>query len=133
MHVRKKFTRGLILIAVFLALLQFKNARDPLDLYFQLTKEIESPAMTVDNSVIAVSSSYTGTISLSVEPYGLVRVWEDGKLLGAIGKEKTKFSVGKGNLTLDAREASSVVVKAEWKGSTQKIDLNKNIKTLVLK
>lgn len=133
MHVRNKFTRGLILMAVFLALLQFKNARDPLDLYFQLTKEIESPAMAVDNSVIAASFSDNGIISLSVEPYGLVRVWEDGKLLGEIGKEKTKFSVSKANLTLDAREAASVVVKVEWKGSTQKIDLNKNIKTLVLK
>jgi hypothetical protein len=132
-RVRKKLTRGLIFLAVFLGLLQFKNARDPLDLYFQLTREIESPAMSVDNSVIAVSSPEKGTVSLSVEPYGLVRVWKEGKYIGEIGKEKTRFNVNEGNLTLDARNATSVVVQVEWKGNTEKINLNKNIKTFVLK
>lgn len=86
----KRLTRGIALIAVLLGLLQFKNARDPLELYFQLTKEIEAPAMSMDVPAFNAPAPEKTPIVLAVQPYGLVRIWEDGKYLGEIGKEKQR-------------------------------------------
>lgn len=42
--------------------------------------------------------------------------------------------MSEGNLTLDARESqTAIVVEVEWKSSTQKINLDREIKTIILK
>ncbi|MDD2234018.1 MAG: hypothetical protein PHZ11_04635 [Desulfitobacteriaceae bacterium] len=109
----RQLIRLIVLGSVILVIVQFGLAREPVQFYLQMAREIESPYLELnltEQTVTAPASSQTDStaqtrlykITLKATPNSPVRVFQNDQELGILTKGELGLAVQAGIIRLDA-------------------------------
>ena len=125
-RIEKSVIRIMMICAVLLSLFQLKSITDPVEFYFKIAGEIDSPAFKYSQY-----GEQNKKISLyfSADPEGQVLVKQNDQTIGIIGKG-INIEVDSGTVYLDASAvAYPVTVNIIYNGKSYPLELNGNIKS----